>query len=235
VIPRGRQDNLGGRCGDFRCRADRRDRARDQARRHRLPDPPGRNRRPRSALRTSGDDIVGCARYLLQRAADPGDRHPAGDIDALLAAIKRRALEHKDTVCIGRSPRHPRRAGDLRAEAGGGLRRIRPLPRAAGGARAEIATCAISGAVGTFANIDPRSRSMSRSHGPCRRAGLDPGDPARPPRHVLSQRLASSPLRRAARHRDPPPAAHRGAARRRNISRRARRARRRCRTSATRC
>jgi adenylosuccinate lyase len=53
------------------------------------------------------------------------------------------------------------------------------------GARRGGDVCAISGAVGTFANIDPRSRPMSRADGPDARAGLDPGDPARPPRGVL--------------------------------------------------
>jgi adenylosuccinate lyase len=47
------------------------------------------------------------------------------------------------------------------AQARAGLCRVRPLPRRLEAARAEIATCAISGAVGTFANIDPESRSMS--------------------------------------------------------------------------
>jgi adenylosuccinate lyase len=78
------------------------------------------------------------------------------DMDALLAAIKRRAIEHKDTVCIGRSHgihAEPVTFGLKMAEAYAEFDRCRTRLVAA---RAEIATCAISGAVGTFANIDPR-------------------------------------------------------------------------------
>lgn len=77
------------------------------------------------------------------------------DIDALLAAIKRRALEHKYTPTIGRSHgihAEPTTFGKKLAEAYAEFTRCRARLVAA---RAEIATCAISGAVGTFANIDP--------------------------------------------------------------------------------
>ena len=56
-------------------RPHRRDRARDQARRHRLPHPSGRDRRPRGALRASGHDLVGRARHLPRRAARARRRH----------------------------------------------------------------------------------------------------------------------------------------------------------------
>ena len=76
-------------------------------------------------------------------------------IDRVLSALKSRALEHKDTVCIGRSHAihaEPttfglKLAGHYAEFARGRARLI--------AARAEIATCAISGAVGTFANLDP--------------------------------------------------------------------------------
>ena len=77
------------------------------------------------------------------------------DLDALLAAIKRRALEHKYTPTIGRSHgihAEPTTFGKKLAEAYAEFTRCRARLVAA---RAEIATCAISGAVGTFANIDP--------------------------------------------------------------------------------
>ena len=71
VVPEGgREDSLGkGQQGDIRRRAHRRDRARGQARRHRLPDASRRDRRTRSALRASGHDLVRRARHLLRGAA----------------------------------------------------------------------------------------------------------------------------------------------------------------------
>jgi adenylosuccinate lyase len=78
------------------------------------------------------------------------------DIDALLAVLKRRAFEHKLTPTIGRSHgihAEPVTFGLKLAEAYAEFGRNRARLIAA---RADIATCAISGAVGTFANIDPR-------------------------------------------------------------------------------
>ena len=77
------------------------------------------------------------------------------DLDALLAAIRRRALEHKYTPTIGRSHgihAEPTTFGLKLAQAYAEFDRCKGRLLAA---RAEIATCAISGAVGTFANIDP--------------------------------------------------------------------------------
>ena len=77
------------------------------------------------------------------------------DLDALLAAIKRRAYEHKHTPTIGRSHgihAEPTTFGKKLAEAYAEFSRCKTRLI---NARAEIATCAISGAVGTFANIDP--------------------------------------------------------------------------------
>ncbi|WP_306031077.1 adenylosuccinate lyase [Stappia sp. MMSF_3263] len=101
---------------------------------------------------TSSDVLDTCFNVQLTRAADL----LIADIDALLAALKRRAMEHKDTVCIGRSHgihAEPVTFGLKMAEAYAEFDRCRTRLVAA---RAEIATCAISGAVGTFANIDPR-------------------------------------------------------------------------------
>lgn len=77
------------------------------------------------------------------------------DLDALLAAIKRRAIEHKHTPTIGRSHgihAEPTTFGLKLAQAYAEFARAKTRLI---NARAEIATCAISGAVGTFANIDP--------------------------------------------------------------------------------
>ena len=100
---------------------------------------------------TSSDVLDTCFAVQLVRAADI----LLDDIDKLLAAIKRRAFEHKDTVCIGRSHgihAEPVTFGLKMAQAYAEMDRNRARLAAA---RAEVATCAISGAVGTFANIDP--------------------------------------------------------------------------------
>jgi adenylosuccinate lyase len=77
------------------------------------------------------------------------------DLDGILAALKHRAFEHKDTPCIGRSHgihAEPTTFGlKLASHYAEFARNRRRLETA----RAEIATCAISGAVGTFANVDP--------------------------------------------------------------------------------
>jgi adenylosuccinate lyase len=78
------------------------------------------------------------------------------DLDALLAALKRRAFEHKTTPTIGRSHgihAEPTTFGVKLAGHYAAFDRARQRLLAA---KDEIATCAISGAVGTFANIDPR-------------------------------------------------------------------------------
>lgn len=101
---------------------------------------------------TSSDVLDTCFAVQLARAADI----LLEDIDALLAALKRRAFEHKDTPCIGRSHgihAEPTTFGLKLAGFWAEWRRNRNRLVAA---RKEIATCAISGAVGTFATIDPR-------------------------------------------------------------------------------
>ena len=157
---------------------------------------------------TSSDVLDTCFTVQLVRAADI----LLADLDALLAALKTRAFEHKDTVTIGRSHgihAEPTTFGLKLAQAYAEFARCRARLVAA---RAEIATCAISGAVGTFANIDPRvEEHVAAKLGPAARAGLDPGHPARPPRHVLRHARRHRLVDRAAGDRDPPPAAHRGA------------------------
>jgi adenylosuccinate lyase len=101
---------------------------------------------------TSSDVLDTCLNVQLTRAADL----LLSDLDALLAALERRAFEHKDTITIGRSHgihAEPTTFGVKLALAHAEFARCRERLVAA---RAEVATCAISGAVGTFANIDPR-------------------------------------------------------------------------------
>jgi adenylosuccinate lyase len=101
---------------------------------------------------TSSDILDTCFNVQLVRSADL----LLADIDALLAAIRRRAFEHKDTVCIGRSHAihaEPTTFGLKLATAYAEFDRARRRLMAA---REDVATAALSGAVGTFANIDPR-------------------------------------------------------------------------------
>ncbi|HEU4960548.1 MAG TPA: adenylosuccinate lyase [Sphingomonas sp.] len=101
---------------------------------------------------TSSDVLDTCLAVQLARASDI----LLDDLDKLLAAIKRRAIEHKYTPTIGRSHgihAEPVTFGLKLAQAYAEFDRNRARLTAA---RADVATCAISGAVGTFANIDPR-------------------------------------------------------------------------------
>ncbi len=100
---------------------------------------------------TSSDVLDTCLGVQLSRAADI----LLADLDKLLAALKRRAFEHKETLTIGRSHgihAEPTTFGLKLAQAYAEFERNRDRLAAA---RKDIATCAISGAVGTFANIDP--------------------------------------------------------------------------------
>src|SRR6185295_13219651 len=101
---------------------------------------------------TSSDVLDTCLAVQLARASDI----LIDDLDALLAVLKRRAFEHKLTPTIGRSHgihAEPVTFGLKLAQAYAEFARNRARLAAA---RAEIATCAISGSVGTFANVDPR-------------------------------------------------------------------------------
>jgi adenylosuccinate lyase len=101
---------------------------------------------------TSSDVLDTCFNVQLVRAADI----LIADTDKLLAALKRRAEEHKMTPVIGRSHgihAEPTTFGVKLAYAYAEFSRGRERLLAA---RKEVATCAISGAVGTFAQVDPR-------------------------------------------------------------------------------
>jgi adenylosuccinate lyase len=100
---------------------------------------------------TSSDVLDTCLSAQLAQASDI----LIDDLERLLAALKKRAFEHKNTVCVGRS--HGIHAEPVTfglklarfyAEFERGLKRLKV-------AKEEISVCAISGAVGTFANVDP--------------------------------------------------------------------------------
>ena len=114
---------------------------------------------------TSSDVLDTCLSVQLTQAAD----ELLADLDLVLEAIKLRAFEHKDTVCMGRS--HGIHAEPVTfglklatwyAEMDRNKRRLQA-------ARENIATGAISGAVGTFANIDPFVEEYV-----CKKMGLSP-------------------------------------------------------------
>src|SRR3979490_2787347 len=115
---------------------------------------------------TSSDVLDTCLNVQLTRAADL----LVEDIDKVLAALKKRAFEHKMTPTIGRSHgihAEPVTFGLKLAYAYAEFTRARERLVAA---REEVATCAISGAVGTFAQIDPRveehvAKAMGRGPG----------------------------------------------------------------------
>jgi adenylosuccinate lyase len=101
---------------------------------------------------TSSDVLDTCLAVQLSRAADL----LLADLIQLLAVLERRAREHRRTPTIGRSHgihAEPVTFGLKLAYAHAEFQRARTRLQAA---RADVATCAISGAVGTFANVDPR-------------------------------------------------------------------------------
>lgn len=100
---------------------------------------------------TSSDVLDTCFNIQLVRAADL----LLSDLDALLSVLKRRAYEHRDSITIGRSHgihAEPTTFGLKLAQAYAEFSRAKKRLIAA---REDVATCAISGAIGTFANIDP--------------------------------------------------------------------------------
>ncbi|MDE1570300.1 adenylosuccinate lyase [Aquabacter sediminis] len=101
---------------------------------------------------TSSDVLDTCLAVQLARASDL----LIADVDKVLAALERRAFEHKLTPTVGRSHgihAEPTTFGIKLAIAHAEFQRARARLVAA---KAEVATCAISGAVGTFAHVDPR-------------------------------------------------------------------------------
>ena len=100
---------------------------------------------------TSSDVLDTCLAVQLTQASDI----LLGDIDGLLAALKQRAFEHKRTPCMGRSHGIHAEPTTFGLKLAGFHAEFQRNRRRLETARQEIATCAISGSVGTFANIDP--------------------------------------------------------------------------------
>jgi adenylosuccinate lyase len=114
---------------------------------------------------TSSDVLDTCFNVQLTRAADI----LIADVDALLAALKKRAMEHKDTLRVGRSHgihAEPTTMGLTFARFYAEMDRNKTRLITA---REEISTGAISGAIGTFANVDPRVEEHV-----CEKLGLRP-------------------------------------------------------------
>ncbi|HEY3910759.1 MAG TPA: adenylosuccinate lyase [Stellaceae bacterium] len=101
---------------------------------------------------TSSDVLDTCLAVQLTQAADV----LLADTDALLAALKRRAIEHKMTPIVARSHGIHAEPTTFGLKLAGHWAEFARDRERLVTARREIATCQISGAVGTFANIDPR-------------------------------------------------------------------------------
>ncbi len=100
---------------------------------------------------TSSDVLDTCLSVQLTKASDI----LLGGVDRILAALKTRAIEHKDSVCVGRSHGIHAEPVTFGLKLAGYYTEFSRARKRLLAAREEIAVCAISGAVGTFANIDP--------------------------------------------------------------------------------
>ncbi len=114
---------------------------------------------------TSSDVLDTCLSVQLTQAADL----LLVDLDAVLISIRERAMEHKDTVCIGRSHGIHAEPVTFGLKLAGWYAEMDRNRRRLKAARMSIATGAISGAVGTFANIDPSVEDYV-----CEKMGLQP-------------------------------------------------------------
>jgi adenylosuccinate lyase len=101
---------------------------------------------------TSSDVLDTCLSVQLKRASDI----LVADVDALLAVLKRRAFEFKYTLTIGRSHGVHAEPTTFGLKLAGFYAEFLRARARLVAAREEISVCAISGAVGTFANVDPR-------------------------------------------------------------------------------
>ncbi len=101
---------------------------------------------------TSSDVLDTCLAVQMSRATDL----LIEDVDLVLAALRRRALEHRFTPCTGRSHGIHAEPTTFGLKLAGHYAEFQRAKERLAMARFEIATCAISGAVGTFANVDPR-------------------------------------------------------------------------------
>jgi adenylosuccinate lyase len=101
---------------------------------------------------TSSDVLDTCLSVQMTQAADL----LLADLDAVLAALKRRAVEHKTTLTIGRSHGIHAEPTSFGLKLAGHYAEFARCRSRLVAARAEVAVCAISGAVGTWAHVDPR-------------------------------------------------------------------------------
>ncbi len=101
---------------------------------------------------TSSDVLDTCLAVQLTQAADL----LLADLDRLLAALRQRAEEHRHTLCVGRSHGIHAEPTTFGLKLLGHFAAFTRNRARLAAARDEVATCAISGAVGTFANVDPR-------------------------------------------------------------------------------
>ncbi|MBM3549349.1 MAG: adenylosuccinate lyase [Alphaproteobacteria bacterium] len=101
---------------------------------------------------TSSDVLDTCLAVQLVQAADI----LIAGVDKVLEALRKRALEHKHTICIGRSHGIHAEPTTFGVKLLGHYAEFRRNRARLVQARTEVATCQISGAVGTFANVDPK-------------------------------------------------------------------------------
>lgn len=101
---------------------------------------------------TSSDVVDTCFAYQLTQAADI----LLADLDKLLAALKKRIEEHKDTLCIGRSHGIHGEPTTFGLKLAGHYAAFKRAKQRLTAAREEIAVCTISGAVGTYATVNPQ-------------------------------------------------------------------------------
>ena len=157
------------------------------------------------------------------------------DLDRMLAVLKRRAIEHKGTVMVGRTHGIHAEPYTLGLKFVGWYLEMQRSRARLVAAREEIRFGKLSGAVGTYAHLDPSIEAEVLARlGLQVRAPGHAGDPARPARGADGDLGHPGLVARSDRHRDPPLAAHRRPRSGRAVRRRARRAPPRCRTSGTR-
>jgi adenylosuccinate lyase len=114
---------------------------------------------------TSSDILDTCLALQLKQAADI----LLDDLKELLEALKRRALEHEKTICIGRTHGVHAEPTSFGLKLLGHHAAFKRHQQRLKAARAEISTCKLSGAVGTYASIDPRVEKIV-----ARQLGLQP-------------------------------------------------------------
>ena len=109
---------------------------------------------------TSSDVLDTCLAVQMTRAADL----LIADVEAVMAALRMRALEHKFTPTIGRSHGIHAEPTSFGLKLAGHFCEFSRNRERLIAARAEVATCAISGPVGTFASVDPRVEAHVARH-----------------------------------------------------------------------